>query len=198
MKQEPYLDILDRLAKETGIEYYANPNQKKSSFIVMDERAIMPEYYVFDIPEYKDMHLVFSDKRSMRHGSRNPYYGLYMKIPICKNEIRIRKRFMIDWLNFGKNNKTGNSTIDKRVIIFKENNERIPIKINPSTIMSFINVTKGIFPIYITTVRESMSSVPVLNGENWVCLGLNDRWELDVKKLKYLVSKGSDYLISLI
>jgi len=194
---ESYRNMLDNLSKEIGLSYYSHVEMDYSSLIT-DEIIIKPEFYVFDIPHYKDMHLVFYDQSSVRSGSYNPFYGLYMKIPTCKNEIKMRKRFFIDVFNWSRKLKFDNSYVKRNAIIFIENNEKIPIKINSSSIRGFIDITKGIFPIDLLTIRKSRSLVPVLNGENWVRLGMSDRWEMDVKKIKYLVEKGSHFLSRLV
>ncbi|MCD4735298.1 MAG: hypothetical protein K8R53_04600 [Bacteroidales bacterium] len=199
MKEESCIGKLENFAKETGFDYYTNSDVKVKNFALLpNERFLKPEYVVFDLQKIsKNMHLVFYSLRSTRYGSSSTFCGLFLKIPVCENEIRIRKRVAIGIFDWSKREKTGNSFIDKKVTILKENNKRLPVKLDSKSIREFVDLTKKIMPIEIVSIRNSKNLIPLLNSNNWISLIINNRWVMESDKLKSLVTKGSRILDSI-
>jgi len=125
-------------------------------------------------------------------GFSSSYCGLFFKIPDCKNEIKVRRRFFTDKMSFEKRHKTGNHEIDRKVTIFASNKENIPIHISSEIIRTFLEMNKTIMPMELVTIHNSLSGVPLLHGKNWLALVINRSWLLDSKKLKLLVKGGSE------
>jgi hypothetical protein len=196
MEEKPYIKKIDAFAKATGLEYYTNSSIKKH-FVVHGNAFTKSEFIVFDLPNIdKNMHLVFSDSLSGRAaGASSSYCGLFLQIPNCKNEVKIRPRFLIDKITPGKRYKTGNSYTDKKVTIFKTTNESLPIKTDIGIIRKFIELHKAIGPLELVSVKNSLSHIPALHGNHWLAIMLDRRWELDTNKLKMLVSQGSELLL---
>jgi hypothetical protein len=195
MEEKPYIEKLNSFARETGLKYYTNSNVKNFSLIQAD-RFLKSEFVIFDLPHIdNNMHLIFSDRLSGRAAGSNSYCGLFLKIAICKNEVKIRPRFFIDKITPGKRFKTGNSFTDKKVTIFTTTQESLPLKTDSIVIRKFIDLNKAIGPIELVSIHKSLSHIPLLHGHHWLAIVLDRRWLLDTKKLKILVDKGSELLI---
>ncbi|MBI9055989.1 MAG: hypothetical protein JEY96_19365 [Bacteroidales bacterium] len=186
------IDKLEDFAKGKGIKYYTNSSLKNYS-LVKNERYSSSKFVVFEL---QNLFLIFYDSYTPKAFTSSTYCGLFKKMPECKNEMKISKRYWLDNLSFRKRLKSGDSYIDNKVTIFSENNEIDRFILNSSTIRKYIEITKRIMPLEIVTIKNSMSVVSELNGNNLIALKSID-WILDTKELELFIEKGSELLNSI-
>lgn len=195
MDEKPYITVLEQFSDESGLKFYTNESVK-NHFLVHGNAFTKFEYVIFDISSVKKMHLVFSDSLTSGVGASHCYCGLFLEIPVCKNEIRIRKRFFIDRVFHGKRYKTGNEFSDKKIVVFRNNKNKIPITLNTMVVRKFIELNNDIGPLELVTIKNSLSHIPLLHGKHWVAINIDRRWLLDIVKLKTLITKGKDVLMA--
>lgn len=195
MTEVSYIELVKKFAKDSGLNSYTNKEIRKHLALVGNP-STKYEFVVIDLPQKdKNMHLVFSDTRTGNAGGSFAYCGLFQKISVCENEVKIRPRFLIDSLSFAKRHKTGNSFIDKKVTIYKSNNESIPLNAESSVIRKFLELNKMLGPIELISVKKSMSFIPLLYGNHWLAIQMNRRWLVEPEDLNQLIDKGSKLLL---
>lgn len=199
MQEKTSIEKLGEFAKEMGYSYYTHSNKRNHLIVAPAERFTKAKYIVIDLkPLMKDLFLVFFDVFSPKAYTGETYCGLFHRLSDCENEIKIIRRDWFDFLSFKKRHKFGDSFIDKKVTIFKDNNESIPLKINPRNIRKFIEINKQITPLEIVTIKNSLSIVPELHHNNWIALQINRHWLVDTTKLQYFIQEGAPLLKSMI
>lgn len=195
MTEISYIEPLRKFAKDRELHFYTNKEIRKHIALVGNPNTKY-EFVVIDLPQKdKNMHLVFSDLRTGNAGGSFAYCGLFLQIPVCKNDVKIRPRFLIDKLSFTKRHKTGNSFIDKKVTIFKSNNESIPIKAESNVIRKFIEMNSKLGPLELVSIKKSKSFIPLLYGNHWLAIQLNRRWLFEPASINQLIEKGSEILL---
>ncbi|MCB0821889.1 MAG: hypothetical protein KDC09_04280 [Bacteroidales bacterium] len=196
MQEKSYIQYLDEFSKKTGLTYTSSASETKHTLIAAD-KFTNTKYAVFDLSrQLPGLYLVFSDTHSPR--SSYQFCGLFYKLKNCNNENKIVKRYRIDSLNMKKRIKTGNDFIDKEVNIFAENENLNDIRINSENIRQFLEVNKKLRSFHLATICNSLSSVPLLKGQNWLAFQTESRWVLEYEELKFLHEKGSKLLSSFI
>lgn len=194
MSERAYIDELKKFGKDNGLNCYTNLEMRKHIALVGNP-GTKYEFVVFDLPQKdKNMHLVFSDTRTGNAGGSFAYCGLFLKIQVCKNEVKLRPRFLIDKLSFTSRHKTGNTYIDKKVTIFKSNNESIPMHVDSVAIRKFLELNSKLGPLELVSIKKSMSFIPMLYGGNWLAIQVNRRWLSDPEDIKMLIEMGSEVL----
>ncbi|MEZ5199496.1 MAG: hypothetical protein R2764_24860 [Bacteroidales bacterium] len=195
MTEISYIDELKKFAKDNGLNCSTNRDIRKHVALVGNPYTKY-EYVVMDLPRKdKNMHLVFSDTRTGNAGGSYAYCGLFLKIPVCKNEVKIRPRFFIDRFSSSKRHKTDNSFIDKKVTIFKSNNESIPFNTESTVIRKFLELNSKLGPLELVSICKSMSFIPLLYGNNWLAIQLKRRWLFEPDQINRLIEMGSDVLL---
>lgn len=188
------IDQIINFSKANGLSYRTH-NDVKKHLALAGNPYTKYEFIVIELPEKdKKMHLVYSDIRTGNAGGSFAYCGLFVQIPVCKNEVKIRKRFFIDRFDFSKKHTTGNPYTDKKLSIYKENNEWIPINIDSLVVRKFLELNKLIGPLEFVSIKKSMSFIPLLYGKSWLAILINRQWLVDPEKIKQLWDIGSDLL----
>jgi hypothetical protein len=149
------------------------------------------KYVVFELEKNtNELYFVFFDSFSPKAYNGITYSGFFKKIPECKNEIKVIKRF---WFDFRKRIKSNDSYIDKKVTIRGENNKIDRNIINSKVIMEFLEINKIVEPLELETIRKSESNIPFLNGNNFIVIRTNT-WVTEEKKLELFIDKGRELL----
>ena len=181
------IEILESFAKEKGIKCTTNSSTRNYS-LNQDERFTSSKFVVFDLDYLsKDMFLIFNDSYTPKAYASNTYCGIFKKIPECKSEIKMSKRF---WFDFRRRVKTNDSYIDKSVTIIGEDDKIDRNIVNSKMIGEFLEIQKVFEPLELLTINKSESNVPVLNGNNFIAIKTNS-WILESKKLELFIEKGS-------
>lgn len=189
------IDKVINFGKVNGLSYHTHKDVRKHLALVGNPYTKY-EFVVIDLLEKnKKMHLVFSDIRTGNAGGSFAYCGLFVQIPVCKNEVKIRKRYFIDRFSFAKRHKTGNSFTDKKLSVFSENKEWIPINIDSIVARKFLELNKFLGPLELVSIKKSMSFIPTLYGKNWLAILLNRRWLVEPDKINQLREIGSELLL---
>ena len=181
------IEILERFAKEKGIKCSTNSNTRNYS-LNQDERFASSKFVVFDLDYLsKDLFLIFNDSYTAKAYASSTYCGVFKKIPECKSEIKMSKRF---WFDFRRRVKTNDSYIDKSVTIIGENDKIDRNIVNSKMVGEFLEINKIFEPIELITIQKSESNLPVLCGNNFIAIKTNS-WILESKKLELFIAKGS-------
>ncbi|OFX26052.1 MAG: hypothetical protein A2041_09245 [Bacteroidetes bacterium GWA2_31_9b] len=181
------IEILESFAKEKGIKCTTNSSTRNYS-LNQDERFTSSKFVVFDLDYLsKDMFLIFNDSYTPKAYASNTYCGIFKKIPECKSEIKMSKRF---WFDFRRRVKTNDSYIDKSVTIIGEDDKIDRNIVNSKMIGEFLEINKVFEPLELITINKSESNVPVLSGNNFIAIKTNS-WILESRKLELFIEEGS-------
>ncbi len=193
MKEKTSIERLEDFAKEKGIKYYTS-SSIKNHYLDSGQRNTSSKFIVYDLNQRsRNLFLVFYDSYSTEAYTSSTYCGLFKRIPKCNNEIKIIKRGWFDFLSFRKRLKTGDNYIDKHISIFSKAKAIDRSIINSKTIREFVEINNEIVGLELTTICESMSIVPELNGNDLVSLQTNN-WIKDNDELMMFIDKGSRLL----
>ena len=181
------IEILEVFANVRGIKCSSSSNNVNFSLNPSD-RFMNTRYVVFELEKNtNELYFVFFDSFSPKAYASNTYCGMFKKIPECKNEIILSKRY---WFDFRRRVKTNDSYIDKNVTIISENDKIDRNIVNSKVIGEFLEINKVFEPLELITISKSESIIPVLSGNNFVAIKLNN-WILDSKQLELFIEKGS-------
>jgi len=181
------IELLEEFAKDRGIKCYSNSNAVNFS-LVPNERFMNTKYVVFELEKNtNELYFIFFDSFSPKAYSSNTYCGIFKKIPECKSEIKMSKRF---WFDFRRRVKTNDSYIDKSVTIIGENDKIDRNIVNSKMIGEFLEINKVFEALELITIDKSESNVPVLSGNNFIAIKTNS-WILESRKLELFIEEGS-------
>lgn len=180
------IEILEEFANVRGIKCSSSSNNVNFSLNPSD-RFINTKYVVFELEKNtNELYFVFFDSFSPKAYASNTYCGMFKKIPDCKSEVKISKRY---WFDLRKRLKSNDSYIDKNVTIISEDDKIDRNIVNSKMIGEFLEINKVFEPLELITISKSESIIPVLSGNNFVAIKLNN-WILDSKKLELFIEKG--------
>ena len=193
MKEKSSIEILKDFAIEKGFKFYTNSSVDKHS-LFPNERYTASKYIVFDLNVISEnLFFVFHDSYSTKAYTGNTYCGLFKLKDKCDNELKVISRDWIDYLSFKKRLKTGDKYIDKNVTIYAESDLLDRTIINPTNIRNFIDLNNKILALELVTIKDSMSPVPALNGNNLIALRTN-KWILELGNLEIFIENGCELL----
>ncbi|RUT80173.1 hypothetical protein [Ancylomarina longa] len=193
IEEKTHIDRLEAFAKEKGFPYYTN-SSVKNHHLIQDERYTSTKFIVFDLDQIvENLFLVFYDAYSTKAFTQKSYCGLFKSISECDGEIKMIKRDWFDIFNFKKRLKTGDYYLDKHISIYSDLLEINRSVIDPKAIRDFVEINNKILALELSTICESNSIVPELNGKDLVALKTNS-WIVDKAELTLFIEKGSKLL----
>lgn len=193
MEEKSYVELLIEYAKKRG--YDPKTHMIQNMLVVSpSDRMHSRKLVYFDV---KDHLFIAVDSFGSKMGNSTTFCGIYTKTELSKNKncnIRV-KDFVISLFTVNKV-KTGNSYIDKKIIISTENRRNNPISIKERDVDTFIDIHKIVKPVKISVIDGNFDEIPKLKGKSTIGVELN-RWIVTDKELDPFIEKGCKLLTSL-
>ncbi|MCT4636367.1 MAG: hypothetical protein N4A72_01550 [Bacteroidales bacterium] len=186
-------DIIVNYAKSRGYKYFTSTDAKQ--FVVAPVDRISKKKIVYF--KVNDIVFVAFDSYTVKAGSTNIFCGVYTTLDrnSYQDTYIIKREFVTRLFTINKV-KTGNSYIDKKLIVSASGKSGKPIGIRERDADMFLDIHRQFAPLKIRAYKDWLNDIKEFNSKFTLGLEIN-RWILDFKELDSFIEKGSELIKSI-
>ncbi len=193
MSNQSSVDIVVNYAKSRGYEYVTSSDAKR--FIVAPGDPISRKKIVYF--KIEDIIFIAFDSFTTNVGATNTFCGVYTLLDQTPHqETEIIKREFVTKLFTSNKIKTGNSYIDKKLIVSVSDKSGKPILIKESDADLFLDINRQFTPLKIRAEKDRLNEIKEFNSKFTLGLEIN-RWILDFNQLDIFIDRGSKLIKSI-